>query len=195
MVGYDPSVAHRSVVTGVRRYGDSSTVLLVGTDDWLTEFTATLETRTDASVQHVRTKAEAIDIVRRRRTDCLISEYSLEETTGLDLFREIRGETTTLPVLLATTAGSEAIASEAVEASVTDYIALTDPPAQMTNELIERTERAIRSAQRSATQRERADSSTRSSTIRELRRGCSIRMAHSPVSMRQPERWSMTTSN
>jgi len=135
---------------------DSSTVLLVGTDDWLTQFATTLERRTDASVQHVRTKTEAINTIRTRATDCLISEYALNETTGLELLREIREETTALPVLLGTTSGSEAIASEAIEAGVTDYIALTDPPAQMTDELIERTERAIRSAQRSATQRDRA---------------------------------------
>ena len=135
---------------------DSSTVLLVGTDDWLTQFATTLENQTDASVQHVRTKTEAIDTIRTHPTDCLISGYAIDETTGLDLLREIREETAALPVLLATTAGSEAIASEAIEAGVTDYIALSDPPAQMTGELIERTERAIRSAQRSATQRDRA---------------------------------------
>jgi len=134
----------------------SSTVLLVGRTDWLTEFTAALEKRTDVSVQHVRTKPEAIDTVQKRQIDCLITEYSLEETTGVDLLREVRKETTALPVLLATAVGSEATAAEAIEAGVTDYIAITDPPAQMTNELIERIERVIRSAQRSATQRERA---------------------------------------
>jgi HTH-type transcriptional regulator, bacterioopsin transcriptional activator and related proteins len=135
---------------------DSSTVLLVGTDDWLTQFATTLERRTDARVQRVRTKTEAINTIRTSPMDCLISEYELDETTGLELLREIREETTALPVLLGTTAGSEAIASEAIEASVTDYIALSDPPAQMTDELIERIERAIRAAQRSATQRDRA---------------------------------------
>ena len=135
---------------------DVSTVLLVGTDDWLTQFATTLEKRTDATVQHVRTKTEAIDTIRTHPTDCLITEYALEETTGLDLLREIREESPALPVLLGATAGSEAIASEAIKAGVTDYIALSDPPAQMTDELIDRTERAIRAAQRSATQRDRA---------------------------------------
>ncbi|WP_313692089.1 bacterio-opsin activator domain-containing protein [Halorarum halobium] len=135
---------------------NSSTVLLVGTNDWITHFAATLETRTGATVHSVGTKAEAIDIVRKGTSDCLISDYSLEETTGLELLREIREETTALPVLLGTAAGNETIASEAIEAGVTDYIALTDPPEGMTDELIERTERAVRSAQRSDTQRERA---------------------------------------
>ncbi|MBX0325261.1 GAF domain-containing protein [Halomicroarcula sp. F13] len=135
---------------------DSSTVLLVGTDDWIARFATTLETRIDATVHTARTKAKAIDIVRKRTPDCLISGYTLEETTGLELLREIRTETTTLPVLLCTVDGSEAIASEAIEAGVTDYIVLTEPVEQMHEELLERSEQAVRSAQRSVTQRERA---------------------------------------
>ncbi|OYR62906.1 bacterio-opsin activator [Halorubrum ezzemoulense] len=135
---------------------DSSTVLLVGANDWLTRFATTLEGGTDATVHTAKTQAEANDIVRKRTTDCLISGDTLEGTTGLELLKEIRTETTTLPFILCTAAGSEAIASEAIEAGVTDYIALTAPADQMADEVIERTERAIRSAQRSATQRERA---------------------------------------
>ncbi|WP_148414698.1 bacterio-opsin activator domain-containing protein [Haloferax sp. KTX1] len=135
---------------------DSSTVLLVGTDDWLTRFAATLESRTDATVRTVGTKEEALEMVRERTTDCLISEYVLEEATGLELLRDIRTETRTLPVLLCTAAGSETLASEAIKAGVTDYVALTDPIEQMADDLIERTERAIRTVQRSATRQERA---------------------------------------
>ncbi|MBX0296244.1 bacterio-opsin activator domain-containing protein [Haloarcula nitratireducens] len=134
----------------------SSTVLLVGTSEWLTEFAAALETRTDATVRTAETEAAALDIVRERATDCLISEYALAETTGIELLRAIRSETATLPVLVGTTDGSEAIASAAIEAGVTDYIALADTAEQSFDELIDRTERAIRSARRSATQRERA---------------------------------------
>ncbi len=135
---------------------DSSTVLLVGTDDWLTRFATTLEARTHATVHTAGGKTEALDIVEKRTADCLISGYALEEMTGLDLLREIREETTVLPVLLGTTAGNEAIASEAIGAGVADYIALVEPVEEMADELIERTERVLRSAQRSATQRERA---------------------------------------
>ncbi|WP_050032685.1 bacterio-opsin activator domain-containing protein [Halorubrum halophilum] len=135
---------------------DSSTVLLVGTSNWVIQLAETLERRTDATVKRVQTKAEAVDIVKDRTPDCLISEYALEQTTGLELLKEIRNETTTLPVLLCIADGSETIASKAIQAGVTDYIALTEPVEQMTDELIERTECAVRSAQRSITQRERA---------------------------------------
>ncbi|WP_311170827.1 bacterio-opsin activator domain-containing protein [Halobellus ordinarius] len=135
---------------------DSSTVLLVGASEWITQCAASLETRTNATVQTVGTKSEAVDVVQKRATDCLISEYTLPVSTGIELLREVRTETTTLPVILGTAGGSEAIASEAIEAGVTDYIALTGSAEQRTDEIINRTERAIRSAQRSVTQRERA---------------------------------------
>jgi PAS domain S-box-containing protein len=135
---------------------NSSTVLLVGTNNWLTQFAVTLETRTDATVHTVGTKAEASDIVRNRTIDCLITGDTLEGATGLELLKEIRTETTTLPVVLCTAAGSEAIASDAIKAGVTDYIVLTEPVEEMTDELIERTERAVRSARRTATRWDRA---------------------------------------
>ena len=135
---------------------DRSTVLFVGTNNWITRFVTTLRTRTDATVYVVRTKPEAVDIVRNRTIDCLITGDTLKGTTGLALLQEIRTETPTLPVVLCTAAGSEALASDAIEAGVTDYIALTKPIDGMPDELIERTEHAVRSARRSATQRDRA---------------------------------------
>jgi len=135
---------------------DSSCVLLVGTSEWLTQFKATLNTRTDATVKRVETKSEALEVFRRESTDCLITEYALAETTGLDLLTEIRTETTVFPVLVGTASGSEAIASEAIRAGVTDYVTQTDSVDQMVKELMDRTERAVRSAQQAATQRTRA---------------------------------------
>ena len=135
---------------------DSSTVLLVGTSEWITRLAAALETRTDATVQRVRTEADALDVFRKRTTDCLVTEYALDESTGLELLRAIRNETAALPVVLGTPSGSETIASEAIGAGVTDYVALTEPTERMVAEMVDRTERAIRSARRSATRRERA---------------------------------------
>ncbi|RBI59404.1 bacterio-opsin activator [halophilic archaeon] len=135
---------------------DSSTVLLVGTSEWIMQFATTLETRTGATIQRFQTKTEALDAFRKQTIDCLISGYKIDETTGLDLLREIRNETTTLPVIIGAASGSEAIASEAIGAGVTDYIALTESTEQLVEKLLDRTERAVRSAQRAATQRERA---------------------------------------
>ena len=135
---------------------DTSTVVVTGTSDWIEEFKTALETRTGATVHHVQTQAKAIDAIRSQPIDCLITGQTLEDATGLDLLAAIRERTTALPVLLGTPSGSEALASEATKGGVTDYIALAGPSEEMIDELVERTERAIRSARRTATQRDRA---------------------------------------
>ncbi|GCF15974.1 hypothetical protein Harman_39090 [Haloarcula mannanilytica] len=66
---------------------DSSCVLLVGTSEWLTQFKTTLNTRTDATVQRVETKSEALEVFQTDSKDCIITAYTLGETTGLDLLR------------------------------------------------------------------------------------------------------------
>jgi len=135
---------------------DSSQVLLVGSTTWLDAFTETLETRTEASVRTVGTAREALDAVRRTPVDCLVTEYALEGTTGIELVSRLRGSDGTLPVVLGTADGSEAVASEAIGAGVTDYVAIAGADDGTMDELLERTDRALRSAQRTATRRERA---------------------------------------
>jgi PAS domain S-box-containing protein len=135
---------------------DSSHILIVGKTPWLETFAETLGTYTDASIQTVDMPSEALDIVRTHSIDCLLTEYTLEEMTGVEFVKQLRETTTTLPILLGTTAGSETIASEAIKADITDYIVVTDPLERTMDELIERTEQALRSAQRTITRRERA---------------------------------------
>jgi len=135
---------------------DSSQVLLVGSTTWLDAFTETLETRTEASVRTVGTAREALDAVRRTPIDCLVTEYALEGTTGIELVSRLRGSDGTLPVVLGTADGSEAVASEAIGAGVTDYVAIAGADDGTMDELLERTDRALRSAQRTVTRRERA---------------------------------------
>ncbi|WP_254532889.1 bacterio-opsin activator domain-containing protein [Natrinema gelatinilyticum] len=135
---------------------DSASLLIVGNTAWTGQFAQTLETRTEATVQRVVTKEEAHDVVRTEAIDCIVSEYTLEDATGIELVREVRSTTISLPTILTTRSGNETIASESIRAGVTDYVALTDSIRQEMEELLERTEQAIRTAQRTATQRERA---------------------------------------
>jgi PAS domain S-box-containing protein len=135
---------------------DSSHVLVAGSTAWLDAFAETLETETNASVQAVETASAALDAVRRDRVDCLVTEYTFDEMTGIELVTRLRETTTTLPVLLGTADGSEAIASEAIGAGVTDYVAITDASDRQMDDLQERTEQALRTAQRAVTRRERA---------------------------------------
>nr|WP_233340947.1 bacterio-opsin activator domain-containing protein [Haloprofundus sp. MHR1] len=135
---------------------DSSTVLLVGASEWTTRFAAMLGNRTDATVRRTETGAAALDAFRDEPADCIVTEYELYGTTGVELLRAIRDETAALPVLIATDAGSEAVASEAIGAGASDYVALEEPTERTLDELLERTERTVRSAQQTSTHRERA---------------------------------------
>ncbi|MFC6954964.1 bacterio-opsin activator domain-containing protein [Halorubellus litoreus] len=135
---------------------DSATVLVVGDADWTAGFTATLEAETEASAKRAETKAAALDVLQEGGVDCVVSAYELGDATGIELIREVRGETGTLPVVLCTGEGSESLASDAIAAGVSDYVALSDPVDDQFEDVLERVERALRTAQRSGTQRERA---------------------------------------
>jgi len=135
---------------------DTSTIVVVGDTTWIAAFTDRLDAQFDATVHSVSTATAARDALQQTAVDCLVTDYSLPETTGLALVRQIRDTTTTLPLILGTADGSEAIASEAIEAGVTDYIAATDSPEDAAADALRRTEQALRDAQRSTTQRERA---------------------------------------
>jgi PAS domain S-box-containing protein len=135
---------------------DSSAVLVVGSTAWLERFGHALDARTRASVHAVETTPDALDTVRRTPIDCLVTAYTLGGTTGIELVRQLREFDTVLPVVLGTADGSEAVASEAIEAGVTDYVAVTGPDDRTVEELVERTDRALRSGERTATRRDRA---------------------------------------
>ncbi len=72
--------------------------------------------------------------------DCVVSEYDLHDGDGLELLGAVRERAPELPFLLFTGAGSEAVASEAIGAGVTDYVVRDgdDPVA----DLADRIERA-----------------------------------------------------
>ena len=133
---------------------DDARVLVVGREPWLDAVTGALETRTDASARVVETAADVLDAVDREAVDCVLAGYRLDGTTGVELARRLRERTATLPVLLVTAAGSEAVASEAIGAGVIDYVAVSEPVE--TGAVVERAERAVRAARRTATRRERA---------------------------------------
>ena len=136
---------------------DAAAVVVVGDTAWTTAYARALEAESEATVHRVSTAAAAEETLRETTVDCILTDYSLPEQSGIDLVRRIRDTTATLPVLLGTADGSEAVASEAIEAGVTDYIA-ADSTAEtaVAGDALERTERALREAQRSTTQRERA---------------------------------------
>mgnify|MGYP000707676815 FL=1 len=136
---------------------DTAAVLTVGDTAWITAYEDALREQFDATVHSVSTASAARETLGQTVIDCVVTDYTLPRTTGIDLVRRIRDTTATLPIVLGTAGGSEAIASAAIEAGVTDYVAATDPVGETVEEdALRRTENALRDAQRSVTQRERA---------------------------------------
>jgi PAS domain S-box-containing protein len=68
------------------------------------------------NVQQAHETLDDVDI------DCLVSEFTLPETTGLDFLATARERQPNLPFILFTGTGSEDVASEAISAGVTDYL-------------------------------------------------------------------------
>ncbi len=85
--------------------------------------TELLERQSDRiGVVSAATGDEALDLLERESIDCVVSDYEMGETDGLELLAAIRERHDGLPFILFTGRGSEEIASEAISAGVTDYI-------------------------------------------------------------------------
>ena len=75
-----------------------------------------LDVTTETSV------ADAWEQLDDTRVDCLISDYEMPETDGIEFLQSVRQEYPNLPFILFTGQGSEHVASEAISAGVTDYL-------------------------------------------------------------------------
>ncbi|MFB6299000.1 MAG: PAS domain S-box protein, partial [Halobacteriales archaeon] len=103
---------------------DSIDVLHVNADPAAGETTATNIERKDERIEAtITTTADAAyDHVIDCPIDCIVSKYALPDRNGIELLRSVREETAELPFILFPDAGSEAIASRAISAGVTDYV-------------------------------------------------------------------------
>jgi len=106
------------VTTGVVR------LLHVDDDPALTELTATYLEREDEpiSVTTATGADEGLDVLTNVEIDCVISDYNMPGTNGIEFLEAVRREYPDLPFMLFTGRGSEEIASEAISAGVSDYL-------------------------------------------------------------------------
>ncbi|MWV39852.1 bacterio-opsin activator domain-containing protein [Natrialba sp. INN-245] len=111
--------------------------------------------RTDDGADTVTT-VETIDDALERVTDglidCVVTGRTLVDGSGLELLEAIRERDATLPVVLAPVDGDESLASEAITAGVTEYVAADRSPEERGRAI----ERAIETGRRRRRRRSRA---------------------------------------
>ncbi len=76
----------------------------------------------DFSVHPVTNVVEALAYLNEEPVDCIISDYDMPNTDGIEFLEIVREKHSDLPFILFTGKGSEEVASEAIAAGVTDYM-------------------------------------------------------------------------
>ncbi len=104
--------------------GQYRRVLVVDDEPDLAELTATFLERADETfdVETVTSADEGLDRLAEDDFDCVVSDYHMPDRNGIDFLEAVREMDPELPFILFTGRGSEAVASEAISAGVTDYI-------------------------------------------------------------------------
>jgi len=99
-------------------------VLHVDDDSDVADLTATaLARQADGiTVETATSAAEGLHRIRTGTFDCVVSDYEMPEMDGIELLEAVREERPDLPFILYTGKGSEAVASDAISAGVTDYL-------------------------------------------------------------------------
>lgn len=117
-----------SVEPSVRWSGptDSSDIRILHVDDdkSFAKLCADQLQRIDArfKITTVSKVSAAMQVLAKQDFDCIVSDYDMPDTDGIEFLKLVRGENKELPVILFTGKGSEEVASEAIAAGVTDYL-------------------------------------------------------------------------
>ncbi|MEF8828274.1 MAG: PAS domain S-box protein [Haloarcula sp.] len=99
-------------------------VLHVDDEPAFADLTATFLEREDDrfDVQTATSVTAGLDILADTDIDCVVSDYDMPDRNGIQFLEAVRDEYGSLPFILYTGQGSEAIASDAISAGVTDYL-------------------------------------------------------------------------
>ncbi len=108
----------------VKAEGDEATISVIYVDDY-SELCHLAESGLEAASDriHVESTTDPTTVTDRLdEFDCIVSDYQMPETDGLELLRQVRVLDEDLPFILFTGEGSEDIASDAISLGVTDYL-------------------------------------------------------------------------
>ncbi|WP_232701618.1 PAS domain-containing response regulator [Halobacterium wangiae] len=103
---------------------ESVLVLHVDDEPDFADLAASFLVREDDSFEVVTaTNAqEGLDVLGARAIDCVVSDYEMPKMDGIEFLEVVREEYPDLPFVLFTGKGSEEVASDAIQAGVTDYL-------------------------------------------------------------------------
>jgi len=103
---------------------DAVRVLHVDDDPDVTELTGLLLERADEDLTVVgeTSVVEGLNRLREGEFDCVVSDYDMPNTDGLEFLDIVREQYPDLPFILFTAHGNEEVASEAIAAGATDYM-------------------------------------------------------------------------
>ncbi len=104
--------------------GRSISVLHIDDESSFTDLTATFLEREDDrfTVETAASADEGFESMSDRPPDCIVSDYNMPGMNGIEFLQAVREDYPDLPFILFTGKGSEAVASEAIAADVTDYL-------------------------------------------------------------------------
>ncbi len=99
-------------------------VLHVDDDPALAELTAEMLSEHEAqfTVETATSAREGLDRLATDSFDCIVSDYEMPGQNGIEFLETVREKHPDLPFILYTAKGSEAVASDAIAAGVTDYL-------------------------------------------------------------------------
>jgi PAS domain S-box-containing protein len=104
----------------------SDTIRLLHVDDepdFAETAAAFLERENDRfHVETASTAGDALEQLDAAAFDCIVSDYDMPGTNGIEFLETVREEFPDLPLILFTGKGSEEVASDAISAGVTDYL-------------------------------------------------------------------------
>jgi len=86
--------------------------------------------REEFAVTTARSVGEAETTLEEMEIDCIVCDYQMPGTDGLEFLRRVRDRDPNKPFMLFTNKGSADVASEAIEAGVTDYLRKSGGPEQ-----------------------------------------------------------------
>jgi PAS domain S-box-containing protein len=154
-----------------KRFGDIRVLHVDDNQEFVDVASTVLERAgTDINVEATTSPGVAIDRLQEHQFDCLVSDYDMGETDGIEFLKAVREDHPDIPFILFTGKGSEEIAADAISAGATDYIQKEGDTSQYTV-LANRIENLV--AQYRATQQSKRANRRRRRTLERITDGFS----------------------